>query len=303
MRFDHFLLIGFGGPTRPEEVRPFLEQVARGTRIPEERLRQVESQYAQSGGFSPYNRHAACLQMKLQERLPKTPIFLGMRNWHPFLKEILSEIRGQGLRRGLAVVLAPHRSPASHDRYLQALEESRKEAGAPDLSYEVLRPWYDHLLFVQAQAERVREAWDPSAVDGRAETELVFTAHSIPEEMARGCPYEEEIRSSSQAVARELGQDRWRVAYQSRSGDPRQPWLGPAVRDLPAGLRQAGTRQAVVVPIGFLFDHTEVLYDLDLDAKRRFEEAGITFRRSPTVMDHPKFVEMLAQLLEKEQCR
>lgn len=301
MRFDHLLLIGFGGPTCREEVRPFLERVTRGARVPEERLREVESHYEQTGGFSPYNRHALCLQRKLQERLPVTPVFLGMRNWHPLLAEVLLQIREKNLRRGLGIVLAPHRSPASFDRYLRSLEEARREAAAPEPAYEILHPWYDHPLFIQAQAERVRQVWDPPAVDGRDKTEVLFTAHSIPEEMARACRYEEEILASSRAVARELGQGRWSVAYQSRSGDPRQPWLGPDVREAAGGLKRAGARQAVVVPIGFLFDHTEVLYDLDLDARRQFEHAGLAFRRAPTVMDHPKFVEMLAQLAEREQ--
>ncbi len=296
MQFDHLLLIGFGGPTCPEEVRPFLERLARGTKIPEERLRKVESQYEQSGGFSPYNRHALRLAQKLQEKLPKTPVFLGMRNWHPWLSDVLKEIHQKGLRRGLGIILAPHRSPASHDRYLRSLEEARREARAPELGYSILHPWYDHPLFVQAQTERVREVWEPGM-------ELMFTAHSIPEEMAHACRYEEEIQASCRAIARELGGPRWRLAYQSRSGDPRQPWLGPDVRETAVLFKQAETARGVaVVPVGFLFDHTEVLYDLDLDARRRFEQEGVPFRRVPTVMDHPKFVEMLAQLAEKEPC-
>lgn len=303
MRFDHLLLIGFGGPTRREDVRPFLERVARGTGIPEERIRKVESQYEQSGGFSPYNRHAFRLQKRIQERLPGIPVFIGMRNWHPGLAPVLREIRGKGLRRGLSIVLAPHRSPASFDRYLRGLEEALREIGASGPAYDALHPWYDHPLFVQAQAERVREVWNPAEPDGRDATELIFTAHSIPEEMARGCRYEAEIQASAQAVAQELGQKSWSVCYQSRSGDPRQPWLGPDVRERALELKQEGTHRAVLVPIGFLFDHTEVLYDLDGDARRLFEQAGVEFRRAPTVMDHPKFVEMLARLAEEEQCR
>lgn len=299
MRRDHVLLIGFGGPTRADEVRPFLERIARGTKIPEERLRQVESQYARAGGFSPYNAHASRLREKLQQRLPRMPVFLGMRNWNPLLAEALEEIRAKGLRRGLGVVLAPHRSPASYDRYLQALEEARRPAGAAELEYDALHPWYDHPLFIQAQAERVREAWNPAGSDGREATELIFTAHSIPEEMAGRCRYEEEIRVSSAAVAAELGHERWSIAYQSRSGDPKQPWLGPDVRELAARLKQGGVRRAVLVPVGFLFDHMEVLYDLDVDARARFEQAGIAFCRAPTVMDHPQFVEMLAQQAEE----
>ena len=292
-RADHALLIGFGGPERPEEVRPFLEQLTRGTRIPEERLREVESHYRVTGGFSPYNAHARCLFGKLQEQL-EIPLFLGMRNWQPFLADTLRGIADHGLRSGLAVVLAPHRSEASFGRYLESLQSAVREAGVP-VEYRTLPPWHEHPGFVGAQAERIRPLWSDGA--GR---HLLFTAHSIPLEMAKTSSYAEEIEASSRSVALMLKTSRWSVAYQSRSGPPGQPWLEPNVRAEIRRLKTEGVSAVVVVPIGFLFDHTEVLYDLDVEAKQTADREGLIFLRAPTVMDHPQFVRMFAELIKEQ---
>ena len=292
-RVDHAFLIGFGGPESPEEVRPFLERLARGTRIPEERLREVESHYRMTGGFSPYNTHARRLFAKLQGEL-ETPLFLGMRNWQPFLADTLRGIADHGLRSGLAVVLAPHRSEASFGRYLEGLRSAVREAGV-SIEYRTLPPWHDHPGFIGAQAERIRPFWG----DG-AGKHLLFTAHSIPLEMARTSSYAAEIETSSRAVAGAVGASRWSVAYQSRSGPPGQPWLEPDVRAEILRLKAEGIREVIAVPVGFLFDHTEVLYDLDVEAKQAAEAEGLKFLRAPTVMAHPQFVRMLAELIKEQ---
>lgn len=292
-RVDHALLIGFGGPERPEEVRPFLERLTRGTRIPEERLREVEDHYRVTGGFSPYNAHARRLFGKLQEQL-EIPLFLGMRNGQPFLADTLREISGKGLRRGLAVALAPHRSEASFGRYLESLESAVREAGVP-VEYRTLPPWHEHPGFVGAQAERIRPFW----IDG-AGMHLLFTAHSIPLEMAKASSYAAEIEASGRAVAGAVGAARWSVAYQSRSGPPGQPWLEPNVRAEIRRLKTEGVSAVVVVPVGFLFDHTEVLYDLDVEAKQVADREGLVFLRAPTVMDHPQFVRMFVELIKEQ---
>lgn len=292
-RADHALLIGFGGPEKPAEVRPFLERLTRGTRIPEDRLREVESHYRVTGGFSPYNAHARRLFEKLQEQL-EAPLFLGMRNWQPFLADTLRGITDRGLRSGLAVVLAPHRSEASFGRYLKSLETAVQETGG-QVEYKILPPWYEHPGFIGAQAERIRPLWGDGA--GRR---LLFTAHSIPLEMAKASSYAAEIEASGRAVAQTVGTKRWSVAYQSRSGPPGQPWLEPDVLSEIRRLKTDGVSAVVVVPIGFLFDHTEVLYDLDVEAKHAAEREGLIFLRAPTVMDHPQFVRMLAELIKEQ---
>jgi ferrochelatase len=291
-RADHLLLIGFGGPEKPEEVRPFLERLTQGTRIPEERLQEVESHYRLTGGSSLYNRHAQRLAEKLREQ-SDLPVFLGMRNWRPFLSDTLREIAGKGLRRGAAVVLAPHRSEASFGRYVKSLEESVREAAAP-AEYQILPSWHNHPLFVEAQADRVRPL-----LNGNPGVHLLFTAHSIPLEMANASSYAAEIAVSAGAVAAAVGAERWSVAYQSRSGPPGQPWLEPDVLAEIRRLKTEGVRTVIAVPIGFLFDHTEVLYDLDVEAKQTAEREGLEFLRAPTVMDHPQFVRMFAELIKE----
>ena len=299
MNFDHLLLIGFGGPEKPEEVRPFLERLTQGTRIPEARLKEVEHHYEVTGGSSPYNRHARRLHQRIQEELAAggadLPVFLGMRNWHPFLADTLREISAKGLRQGLAVVLAPHRSEPSFGRYWKSLEAACAETAAA-VQYELVHPWHDHPLFIGAQAERVREVWP----DGQAH--LLFTAHSIPLEMARASAYEQEIRATARLTAESLAvKDKdWSVAYQSRSGPPGQPWLEPGVKEAIRRLKSEGVRAVVVVPAGFLFDHTEVLYDLDVEARQAAEREGVRFLRVPTVMDHPRFVRMFAERVKEQ---
>ncbi len=293
---DHVLLVGFGGPEKPGEVWPFLQRLTAGTRIPESRLREVERHYQATGGSSPYNRHAERLAGKIREELQaggtEIPLFLGMRNWRPFLADVEREIAGQGLRRGLAVVLAPHRSEASFGRYQGCLEAACRETGG-GVEYEFLPSWHDHPLFIGAQTERVRPLL--SLTENPAH--LLFTAHSIPLEMARACGYEAEIHASSRGVAEALGVSDWSVAYQSRSGSPAQPWLEPDVLEVIR--RQKEGAAVVAVPIGFLFDHTEVLYDLDREAKTAAEGRGLRFLRAPTVMDHPQFIRMFADLIRE----
>ncbi len=291
-RADHLLLIGFGGPENPAEVRPFLERLTRGTRIPEERLREVESHYRLTGGSSPYNRHARRLAEKLRAQ-SDLPVFLGMRNWQPFLADTLREIADRGLRRGVAVVLAPHRSEASFGRYVKGLEASVQETAAP-VEYDILPGWHNHPGFIGAQADRIR-----SLLSGENGVHLLFTAHSIPLEMAEGSSYAAEISESSRAVAAAVGAAGWSVCYQSRSGPPGQPWLEPDIAAEIRRLKTGGVRTVMAVPIGFLFDHTEVLYDLDVEAKQIAEREGLIFLRAPTVMDHPQFVRMLAELIKE----
>lgn len=301
--FDHVLLIGFGGPRSREEVWPFLQEVVKNRQIPEERLRLVERHYEAVGGASPYHQQAVRLFERLQTRLSACgvalPLFLGMRCWHPFLKEVLGQVRQGGFRKGFVVILAPHRAQASFDRYVQLLEAAKKEVGASYLQYECAPAWHQHPLFLEAQADRVRPLLDGMDREERNQTHVMFTAHSIPVAMARSSRYEEAFQASSAGVARLLGVADWSLAYQSRSGDPSEAWLGPDVVTAVTCLKAQNKRGVVAVPVGFLFDHVEVLYDLDVEARRAAEGAGLTWRRAQTVMDHPRFVEMLAQLIRE----
>jgi len=230
------------------------------------------------------------------------PVYVGMRNWTPYLAEALAAMRADGIRRAIGVVLAPHRTFASWEQYRQNVEDARAGIGAegtPQVEY--LEPWHAEPGFLEAMAERVEEAaghargaWPPG-------THLLFTAHSVPTVMAESSPYAQQLAESAAGVAAILGAPRWRVAYQSRSGDPRQPWLEPDVNDvLRAIARDAeaeteGPLSVVLVPVGFLCDHVEVLYDLDVEAMRTAAEVGLECARAGTVGDHPRFIAMLAE--------
>jgi ferrochelatase len=298
---DSVLLIGFGGPTKPDEIRPFLSSVVRGRNVPPERLEVVAHHYEAIGGSSPYNeltfRQAASLQDRLSEDGMPVPVYVGMRNWPPLLAETLREMAAAGRRRAVGVILAAHRSPTSWERYQRDVEEAQEATGETAPAFTYLPPWHAHPLFAAAQAARIEEATGYSPVAWPAAVPLLFTAHSIPVRMAEGCRYREEVEESAAAVAGQLGAPRWSVAWQSASGDGRVPWLGPDVNDVIRQLAAQGVREVVLAPVGFLCDHVEVLYDLDVEARQTVDDCDLRLARCGTVGDHPLFIRMLAQLV------
>ena len=298
---DSVLLVAFGGPTAPHEIRPFLEIVTRGRGIPGERLDEVAHHYEQMpGGRSPLAEltlaQARGLEQALAQGGPALPVFVGMRNWHPFLHETLAEMAGKGARRALAVILSPLRTEASWDRYMQDVAEARARVpGAPEVGFAP--PWFERPRYVAAVADRARAALAEVPEDAQASTPIVFTAHSVPTAMAAVSPYVSDLNAAARAVARRLGHARWSIAYQSRSGSPRQSWLEPDIANVLRRLGAAGEHHVVVVPIGFVCDHVEVLYDLDVEARRVAERNGLALHRAAAVNDHPEFVAMLADLV------
>ena len=298
---DSVLLVAFGGPTAPAEIRPFLEIVARGRRIPPQRLEEVARHYeALPGGRSPLNelteRQAAALRRELDRRGIGAPVFVGMRNWHPFLHETLAAMAAAGHRHAAGIVLSPFRSEASWDRYLADVAVARaKVPNAPEVTFAP--PWATHPCFVAAAADRVREALLDVPAPERDATPLVLTAHSIPRAMADGAPYVDDFTTAARAVAERAGRARWSLAYQSRSGRPEDSWLEPDVGQVLAQLADAGTRHVVVMPLGFVCDHVEVLYDLDVEAHALADRMGLGFHRAAAVNDHPSFIAMLADLV------
>ena len=295
---DAVLMIGFGGPTRADEVRPFLDNVLRGRPIPPERYEEVVHHYDLLGGRSPYNdltmRQAAALRAELEKKGVRMPVAVGMRNWKPYVADAMRELADGGVRRVLGFIMAAHRSEASFERYQATVEDARAQLGAraPEVAYP--QPWHDHPLFTTAVASRAREAYSRLEFPDRSRARLIFTAHSIPLAMADAGPYVEQLTQSARIVAADLGVDTWQFAYQSRSGSPRDAWLEPDIKDT---LRNLDAKTAVVVPIGFLCEHVEVLYDLDIEAAQVARDAGIRMERAPTVGDHPLFIEMMASIV------
>jgi protoporphyrin/coproporphyrin ferrochelatase len=305
-RFDAVLLLAFGGPNRPEDIRPFLDNVLRGRPVPAERYEEVVQHYLEVGGFSPLARltesQAEGLRSRLASGGPDLPVFVGMRHWHPDVSETLGTMAAGGLRRAVGIILGAHPSPASREAYFEAVAEARRRVGAAAPAVDFVGEWHEHPLFIEALADRLREALAAVPAGRRASAALVFTAHSLPVAMSESSGYETSLRRTAELVARAAGVSDWRLAWQSRSGGPREPWLEPDVRDVVAEVARAGSRDLVLAPIGFVSDHVEVLYDLDIQARAAAREAGIEFRRAGTAGTHPAFLDLLAELVRGRAC-
>jgi len=301
MAADAVLLIAFGGPTRPEEIRPFLANVAQGRAIPAARLEEVVHHYELIGGRSPLNeltfRQAAALAACLRERGDQRRVYVGMRNWAPWIADTLATMADDGVRGAVTVLLSPHATEASRARYVEALDAGRARLGPRAPALRFVAPWFVHPGFVGAAAARAADALAMLPASRRDEATIVFTAHSVPTAMAAESPYVAEITASAHAVAERLHQRRWQLAWQSRSGSPREPWLEPDVNDVLRAVASSGVADVVVVPIGFVCDHVEVLYDLDVEARATAAALGLGFARAATVSDHPEFIAALADVV------
>jgi ferrochelatase len=292
--YDAVLVLSFGGPEKPDDVIPFLENVLRGRNVPRERMLAVAEHYYHFGGKSPINDQnralIAALKLELASHGLKLPIYWGNRNWHPFLADTLRQMRADGVRKSLGFVTSIFSSYSGCRQYLEDIERARAEvAGAPEI--HKLRKFYNHPLFIEAQADEVRRA-----LGGRS-MPLIFTAHSVPMTMAETSDYQKQLQESCRLVAETLGSNDWRLVYQSRSGPPSQPWLEPDIADVIRQLDRGA--EVAVVPIGFVSDHIEVIYDLDTEAQAIARERGVNMVRAPTVGVHPKFLQMIRELIEE----
>ena len=299
--YQAVILVAFGGPTSPEEIRPFLARVLRGHPVPPQRIEEVVRHYEAVGGRSPLNeitfRQAQALEEALRERALRLPVYVGMRHASPFLRETLDRMTADGVRKALGFILSPHQTEASWERYQQSVTEAQTELGyAPDVDY--CPGWHNHPLLIQAWAERIEAALQKVSEGDRQATPLIFTAHSVPTEMASRSPYVTQVEETSRFVAERLGHRRWSIAYQSRSGRPSEPWLEPDIAVIIRRCAGDGVKEIVVAPIGFVSDHVEVLYDLDIEAKKIAEELGMRFLRAGSLNDHTTFIRMMAEVVE-----
>jgi ferrochelatase len=301
--YDAVLLIGFGGPTSMEEVRPFLDNVLRGRPLPPERIEAVVHHYEIIGGKSPFNeltfRQARALEAQLRAEGLALPVYVGMRTWTPYVQDTLQRMAADGVRRAVGIIMAPHQTDASWGRYERAVSAAREGLGAaaPDIDY--VDEWHAHPLFIEAVSGNVGAALQQIPSERRAAAALVFTAHSVPTAMAAASPYVRQITESARLVAERIGHPQWMLAYQSRSGNPSEPWLEPDINEVVRQRARAGGRDAVVAPIGFVCDHVEVLYDLDIETRRIAQALGLNFVRPATVNDHPAFIRMLADVVRR----
>jgi ferrochelatase len=300
--YDALLIVGFGGPEKREDVIPFLENVLRGRNVPRERMMAVAEHYDHLGGVSPINaqvrRLIEALTPELKTHGVDLPLYWGNRNWHPLLTDTIEQMKNDGVERALAVVLAAYSSYSSCRQYREDIGKAREAVGDGAPAVDKMRVFYNHPGFIAANAERVRDAL-ARLNDSPEPIHLTFTAHSIPASMAANCDYERQLTETCRLVAETVGipADRWKLVYQSRSGRPQDPWLGPDVLDHLRTLHEAGVTNVIVHPVGFLSDHMEVLYDLDDEARHLAESLGMRMERSATVGTHPAFVRMLRELI------
>lgn len=294
MNYDALLVVSFGGPEGMDDVIPFLENVLRGRNVPRERMLQVAHHYELFGGVSPINQQnrdlIAALEKEFERNGPRLPIYWGNRNWHPLLPDTVERMAADGVENALAFVTSAYSSYSSCRQYLQNISDAQAKVGPHAPRIEKLRVFYNHPLFIQANVDHVRAVWKPGA-------HLVFTAHSIPESMAANCDYVAQLTETGSLIARALNIENWQIVYQSRSGSPSQPWLGPDVSDHLRALAGEGVKDVVVAPIGFVSDHMEVVYDLDYEAQKVAQELGMNMVRARTAGTHPAFVKMIRELM------
>lgn len=302
--YDALLLVSFGGPEGPDDVIPFLENVLRGRNVPRSRLLEVADHYQHFGGVSPLNAQnralIAALEQELAQHGPRLPIYFGNRNWQPYLTDTLRQMAADGIRRSLAFFTSAFSSYSGCRQYRENIEAARAEVGANAPEVHKLRAFHNHPGYIEAVSAQVAVALAQVPADRRQRLRVYFTAHSIPLGMATTCNYESQLREASRVVAESLQIADWKLAYQSRSGPPQQPWLEPDIGDLvKADHAESPLAAIVVVPIGFVSDHIEVLYDLDDVVQHVCVERDIAYFRSVTASTHPRYVRMVRELIEE----
>jgi len=308
--FDAVLVVAFGGPLGPDDVRPFLANVLRGRRVTPERVEEVAHHYELFGGVSPLTAltraQASGLEAGLRGRGMPLPVYVGMRNWHPFLSDTLAAMSRDGVRRAVVVIAAAHRSYSSCTQYRENVAAARAALGdaeLPDVELTYIGDWHEHPKFIEAMADRVVDALQELPAGLQPSASLVFTAHSIPVSMAAKYPYQAQYERSAALIAERVSERtgaprKALTVYQSRSGRPEDPWLGPDICEFLREQRERGMSAAVICPVGFVCDHIEVLYDLDTEAAAVCRDIGLPMVRAKAVNDHPGFLDMLTDMVE-----
>ena len=311
--YGAFLLVSFGGPEGPDDVMPFLENVTRGRGVPRERLAEVAHHYDRLGGVSPINQQSRDLLAAIEKDFAASgldlPVYWGNRNWHPYLADTVAAMAADGVRRALAFVTSAYGSYSSCRQYLDDIEAARATVGPGAPEIDKIRHFFNHPGFIGPFTESTLAAIGSLPPGVARDALLVFTAHSVPVSMAAasgpgGGLYQAQLAEAARRVAEGVaaagGRERpWRLVYQSRSGPPLVPWLGPDVCDYLAGLAGDGAPGAVLVPVGFVSDHLEVVYDLDTEAAQAGQRLGLPLARAATPGMHPRFVSMITELVRE----
>jgi ferrochelatase len=300
LSYDAVVVLSFGGPEGPEDVLPFLHNVTRGRKVPESRLIEVAEHYQAFGVISPINgqnrefvRH---LSAELERRGFDLPVMFGNRNWNPYLEDTLATAVENGYSRILVLVTSAFSSYSGCRQYIEDIEGAIASIDSErSLAVDKIRPFYNSSGFIEALQDNLRVTLGEFHDDEEKDVQILFTAHSIPFTMAVNCEYEEQLKEACGLVMDQF-EHPWKLVFQSRSGPPTQPWLEPDICD---AIQGSDHMNIVACPIGFVSDHMEVLFDLDLDAKTACETRGIKFGRVAAVGTNPRFVSSMTDLIEQ----
>ena len=300
--YDAVLVVSFGGPEGPDDVMPFLDNVLRGLSIPPSAKERIAKRYQRFGGVSPINGETrafiAALEAELRAHDIDLPVYWGNRNWHPLLPDTVARMQAEGIKRAIAHVTSAFGSYSGCRKYREDLYEATAALDHPPV-IDKLRLGFNHPGFIAAVMGLTHRAFEQIPVARRAETPLLFTAHSLPLSMARQSPYQTQLREACELVAAALEHEEWALAYQSNNAAYGEPWLETDICEVLRGLGRGGVADVVVVPIGFVTDHMEVVLDLDIEARAVAEEAGVNMVRAATVGAHPTYVTMVRKLIEE----
>ncbi|MGB3333674.1 MAG: ferrochelatase [Mycobacterium sp.] len=302
MELDAVLLLSFGGPEGPEQVRPFLENVTRGRGVPAARLDAVAEHYLHFGGVSPINGINRALADAFRAEMPGLPVYFGNRNWEPYAEDVVAAMAADGVRRAAVFATSAWGGYSGCDQYAEDIARARRAVGEQAPELVKLRQYFDHPLFVAMFAEAIATAAESLPADLRHTARLVFTAHSIPVSAdARYGPqlYSRQVAYATSLVAAAAGYRDYDQVWQSRSGPPQVPWLEPDVEAHLAALAQNGVRAVIVCPIGFLSDNIEVVWDLDNEVRSAAQAAGIAYARAGTPNADPRLARLARGLIEE----
>ncbi|MCX5046640.1 ferrochelatase [Aldersonia sp. NBC_00410] len=305
------LLLSFGGPERPEDVLPFLENVTRGRGIPRARLEAVAQHYHHFGGVSPINALNRAVIADVEREFATAaidlPVYFGNRNWHPMVEDTVDRMRADGVESALVLATSAWGGYSGCRQYHEDIARARAAVGTGAPTLTRLRQYYDHPLFIAAFADAITAAVAELPEQHRAAARLVFTAHSVPvaADESAGPPvdggrlYSRQVAEAARLCAGAAGFTEYDLVWQSRSGPPSVPWLEPDICDHLDALAGGGVEAVVVCPVGFVSDHLEVVWDLDNEAAAKAEELGLSFARAATPGSDPRFARMVVELVRE----
>ena len=295
------LLLAFGGPRSLDEVEPFLTRLMKGRKPSQEQLERVKERYRLIGGSSPLleitQGQAKGLEKKLNEKGYQFKSYVGMRYGHPLIEETLKEILRDGIQEVIAIPMTPFRSRESTGAYIEEVNQVQKDLGE-ELNISFVKEWYMNPLFIKAVEEKVREGLMEFTSEQRKRVHLIFTAHSLPKSIAEKDPYTKDMEASVKGVLEGIEPRAWDMAFQSKGSGPEE-WIGPDVESVLTKLSGEKVREVLIIPIGFVSDHIEILYDIDIIYRKKAKSLGMILERSPSLNSSERFLEALSNTVEE----